>query len=319
MAGGSGYRRMNRNEHPTVDAMSERLDVAYYYPAPYWGIDEGGWVKSLLLFFDKVSILLPGYMYGRHHFADPVLAEPLEDRGLLEVLEPTKWIDPDMAKKLAEAVSGLLANGVFDDLSKDVHFHELSQSRLGYRADVKLADSLVSELRAKGLAKPSEDGVSVPLQPTVRATILVILAQLARSAGTKQDLSIHPATNDGSALRDLIKTLSREGMPLRDRVIAFDLEPVSFDMDSVPLDELLQFRSEHQAAHRAYMRDLRGFMAELADVSRQEEREALLLQRRQEISDAAHDLQRSTRRALGRNLPSWSFGLAGGAWVGYNG
>ena len=98
---------MNRNEHPTVDAMSERLDVAYYYPAPYWGIDEGGWVKSLLLFFDKVSILLPGYMYGRHHFADPVLAEPLEDRGLLEVLEPTKWIDPDMAKKLSEVSSML--------------------------------------------------------------------------------------------------------------------------------------------------------------------------------------------------------------------
>ena len=65
-------------------------------------------------------------------------------------------IDQDMAKKLAEGVSGLLANGVFDDLSKDVHFHELSQSRLGYGADVKLADSLVSELRAKGLAKPSE-------------------------------------------------------------------------------------------------------------------------------------------------------------------
>ena len=232
---------------------------------PTGASNEGGWVKSLLLFFDKVSILLPGYMYGRHHFADPVLAEPLEDRGLLEVLEPTNWIDPDMAKKLAEAVSGLLANGVFDDLSKDVHFHELSQSRLGYGADIKLADSLVSELRAKGLAKPSEDGVSVPLQPTVWATILVILAQLARSAGTKQDLSIHPATNDGSALRDLIKTLSREGMPSRDRVIAFDLKPVSFDMDSVPLDELLQFRSEHQAAHRAYMRDLRGFMAELAD------------------------------------------------------
>ena len=301
-----------------MDTMSERLDVAYYYPAPYWGMNEGGWVKSLLLFFDKVSILLPGYMYGRHHFADPVLAEPLEDQGLLEVLEPTKWIDQDMAKKLAEGVSGLLANGVFDDLSKDVPFHELSQSRLGYGADVKLADSLVSELRAKGLAKSSEDGVSIPLQPTVRTTILVILAQLARSAGSKQNLSVHPATNNGNAFRDLVETLSREGMPSRDRVIAFDLEPVSFDMESVPLDGLLQFRAEHQAEHeaehRGYMRDLRGFMAELADVSRQEEREALLLQRRQEISDAAHDLQRSTRRALGRNLPSWSFGLAGGAW-----
>ena len=253
-------------------------------------------------------------MYGRHHVADPVLAEPLEDRGLLEVLEPNKWVDEEMAKSLAETVSGLLANGVFDDLPKEVHFHELSRSRMGYGADVDLAESLVSELRAKGLAKPTEDGVSIPLHPSVRTTILVILAQLARSSGNKQNLSVHPATYDGSALRDLIDTLSRERMPSRDSVIAFDLEPVSFNLDPVPLDELLQFRAEHQAAHRAYMRDLRGFMAELADVSLPEEREALLLQRRQEISDAAHDLQRSTRRALGRNLPSWSFGLAGGVW-----
>ena len=294
--------------------MNARSDVAYYYPAPYWAIREGGWVKSLLLFFDKVSILLPEYMYGRHHAADPVLAEPLEDRGLLEVLEPDKWVDEEMAKSLAEAVSGLLANGVFDALSKEVHFYELSQSRMGYGADVDLAEALVSELRAKGLAKPSEDGVSIPLHPAVRTTILVILAQLARSAGNKQNLSVHPATNDMRALQDLIDTLSRERMPSRESVIAFDLEPVSFNMDSIPLDELLQFRDEHKDAHRAYMRDLRGFMAELADVNLQEERKTLLLQRRQDIADSAHDLQRSTRRALGRNLPSWSFGIAGGVW-----
>ena len=294
--------------------MSERLDVAYYYPEPYWGVGESGWVKSLLLFFDKVSILLPDYMYGRHHVADPVLAEPLEDQGLLEVLEPKKWVDEEMAKRLAEVVSGLLANGVFDDLPKEVHFHELSQSRMGYGADVDLAQSLVSQIQAKGLARPSEDGGSISLHPVIRTTILVILAQLARSAGNKQNLSVHPATYDGQALQDLIDILSRERMPSRESVIAFDLEPVSFNMDSVPLDELLQFRAEHQAAHRAYIRDLRGFMAELADVRLPDEREALLLQRRQEIADTAHDLQRSTHRALGRNLPSWSFGLAGGVW-----
>ena len=294
--------------------MNERLDVAYYYPAPYWGVGEGSWVKSLLLFFDKVSILLPNYMYGRHHLADPVLAEPLEDQGLLEVLDPNAWIDEGMAKSLAEAIGGLLANGVFDDLSKEVGFQELSQSRIGYGADVELAESLISELQAKGLARPSEDGVSIPLHPAVRTTILVILAQLARSVSNKQNLLVHPATNNLRAINDLIDTLSRERMPSRDSVIAFDLEPVSFNLDSVPLDELLQFRAEHQIAHRTYLRDLRGFMAELAEVSLTEEREALLLQRRQEISDAAHDLQRSTRRSLGRNLPSWSFGLAGGVW-----
>ena len=297
-----------------MNQVNERSDVAYYYPAPYWGIREGGWVKSLLLFFDKVSILLPNYMYGRHHAADPVLAEPLEDRGLLEVLEPSKWIDEAMAKNLAATVSGLLTNGVFDGLSNEVHFRELSQSRIGYGADVDLAESLVAELQAKGLAKPTEDDVSIPLHPAVRTTILVILAQLARSAGNKHNLSIHPATNDGRAMRDLIDTLSRERMPSRERVIALDLEPVSFNMDSVPLDELLQFRTENQLAHRTYMRDLRGFVAELSEVCRPEERRVLLLQRRQEIADAAHDLQSSTRRALGRNLPSWSFGIAGSVW-----
>ena len=297
-----------------MNTMSGRIDVAYYYPAPYWGIREGGWVKSLLLFFDKVSILLPDYMYGRHRVADPVLAEPLEDQGLLQVLEPNTWIDEEVAKSLTEAVGGLLANGVFDDLDNKGYFHELSQSRIGYGVDVDLAESLVAELRAKGLAKPSKDGVSIPLHPAVRTTILVILAQLARSAGNKQDLSVHPATNNHEALRDLVETLSRERMPSRDSVIAFDLEPVSFDMESVPLDELLQFRTEHQDAHRTYMRDLRGFMAELAEVQIPEDREKLLLERRQEIADAAHDLQRSTRSALGRNLPSWSFGIAGAAW-----
>ncbi len=294
--------------------MSERLDVAYYYPAPYWGWGEGGWVKSLLLFFDKVSILLPGYMYGRHHVADPVLAEPLEDLGLLEVLEPNNWVDEEITKRLAEVVIGLLANGAFDDLPKVDGFHELSQSRMGYGADIDLAESLVSELQAKGLAKASEDRVSIPLHPTVRTTILVILAQLARVAGSKRNLAVHPATRDTHVIKDLVDTLSRERMPSRDSVIAFDLEPVSFNLDSIPLDELLEFRAEHEAAHRAYVRDLRGFMAELADIDVPKEREDLLLRRRQEMADAAHELQRSTRKALGVNLASWSLGLAGSAW-----
>lgn len=59
-------------------------DVAYYYPAPYWRRRESDWVKSLLLFFDKVSILSPRYLYGRHEAADATLAGPLEERGLLD-------------------------------------------------------------------------------------------------------------------------------------------------------------------------------------------------------------------------------------------
>ena len=30
-------------------------DVAHYYPAPYRAFEESDWVKSLLLFFDRVA------------------------------------------------------------------------------------------------------------------------------------------------------------------------------------------------------------------------------------------------------------------------
>jgi hypothetical protein len=289
-------------------------ETAYYYPAPYWDFRDSGWVKSLLLFFDDIAILLPNYMRGRHTDADPVLTEPLEDRGLLQILEPSNWVDKDITEKLARTISELLKTGMFDDLPKARYFAELSQSRVGYSADVKLADSLVLELQAKGLARPSEDGVSIPLHPDVRTTVLVVLAQLARVAGKKHGMTIHPVTNSAEAVADLMQALSRESMPSRDRVIRLDLEPVAFDLATIPLDDVLQFRVEHRDAHQAYMRDLRGFMAELADIEDLEEREGALLRRRQDIADAAHDLQRSTRRALGKDLASWTFGIAGGVW-----
>ena len=251
---------------------------------------------------------------GRHTDADATLAGPLEERGLLRVLDPKHWIDGEMTKRLAEIVVELLSNGAFNDLSHDVAFAELSKSRIGYGVDVELADFLVDELKVQGLARPSEDGVSIPLHPTVRTTILVILGQLSRIAGEKRGVTIHPATNDSLAVADLIETLSREKMPSRDRVVSLDLEPVTFDLASVPLDDVLQFRAEHKDAHRAYMRDLRSFVAELAEINERGEREVALLERRQEIADAAHDLQRSMRRALGKNLGSWFLGITGGVW-----
>ena len=79
-------------------------ETAYYYPEPYWLVRESGWIKSLLLFFDEVAILLPEYMRRRHLAADPTLAEPLEDRGLLRVLAPEWFVDETATTKLTDMV-----------------------------------------------------------------------------------------------------------------------------------------------------------------------------------------------------------------------
>ena len=294
--------------------MTERIEAAYYYPAPFWHSDESGWIKTLLLFFDEIDILLPGYMYGRHHAADPSMAIPLEERGLLRILEPNTWVTGDLALKLAEVMVELLTSGAFDNLPDRQYFAELSQSRIGYGADVELADMLVEELEARGLARPSEDGVSIPLHPDVRSTILVLLGQLARLASVDEDVVMNPATKHRPAVEDLVRLLLREPLPSAQNVVSLDLEPVAFDLDPVPLDDVLDFRDEHGTAHKTYMRDLRRFLAELCAVSDEGERAKLLLDRRQELADNAHDLQRASRAALAKNLSSWSLGLAGAAW-----
>lgn len=289
-------------------------DTAYYYPAPYWMAREGDWIKSLLLFFDEVAILLPDYMRGRHTDADPALAGPLEEQGLLRVLEPNEWVGAEEAERLAEIMVELLAEGVFDALPQERYFAELSQSRIGYGADTELAGFLVDELRQRDLARPSEDGVSIPLHPVVRTTILVILGQLARGAGHRRGMRVHPATDYPEATKDLLEALSRDSMPSSESVIKLDLEPVTLDLSTVPLSDVLQLREHHREAHRAYMRSLRGFLVELGCIRDPAERQSALMDRAQEIADLAHDNRRAVRRSVGKSLASWSMGIAGGVW-----
>ncbi|SRR6266851_1656789 len=150
-------------------------DLAYYYPAPYWWMDEGDQLKNLLLFFDGIAILLPRYMHGRETAADPVLAGPLLDRGLLTILEPETFVDQEVTEPLLSAVTELITSGAFDGLDHSVYYQELSRSRMGWDADIDLSKMIIDELEARGLARQSEDGVSVPLHPVVRATFLVLL------------------------------------------------------------------------------------------------------------------------------------------------
>jgi hypothetical protein len=105
-------------------------------------------------------------------------------------------------------------------------------------------------------------------------------------------------------------------MPSAGHVVSFDLEAMSLDLDTVPLDDVLAFREDERAAHRAYMRSLRGFLSEIAQTDDVEERKSLLLHRQEEIADAAHALRSKARRAFARTGASWSRGLAGAVWSG---
>lgn len=168
---------------------------------------------------------------------------PLRKAGLLHLLEPETLVDKAATQELATAIGGLVRSGVFDRLkTRGTVFHELSYSRLGGYGDPKLAEAILKELQQRKLARKSKDGVSIPLHPVVRSTVLVLLAQILRPRGSQLGMELSPAT-DRPQLVEALSELLAGGLPASaGRVVAFDLETVAPDLTGVPLDEVLDFR-----------------------------------------------------------------------------
>lgn len=291
-------------------------EIAYYYPEPYWLAREGGWIKSLLLFFDQIAILLPDYMHGRHIVADPTLAEPLEDRGLLRILEPEWFVDDATTTQLVDVVESLVKGQAFEGLPEIERFAELSMSRMGYGAIEDIANRVYVELERRGLASQTEDGVSIPMHPAIRSVYLVVMAQLAREAGARHELDLHPVTNAGGATAAFDSFLRLAPMPSRSQVVALDLEVVSIDLDDIPLDDVLHYRSENGDAHRRYMQNLRKFALDLS-LQDEADRVRALANRRVELRDEARDLRRRALESFrsAKDIAGFGLGLTGAAWA----
>lgn len=284
-------------------------------PEPYWLAREGGWIKSLLLFFDEVAVLLPSYMHGRHLIADPTLAGPLEDQSLLRVLEPESFVDDMTASQLTEVIEALLDGGAFDELSRVERFAELSMSRMGNGTLQAVARKVSDKLRERGLATETADGVSIPMHPDVRAAYLLVLAQLARETGARQGLDLHPVTNGRGAGDGFRRLLQLEPMPSRGQAVGFDLQVVAIDLDDIPLDDVLQFKRESGGAHRKYMQNLREFALDLATMG-EADRLRALADRQADLEDEARDLRRRALTAWRspKDVTGFGLGIAGAAW-----
>ena len=270
-------------------------EAAFYYPGVIWR--RGDWVKSLTLFFDQVALLVPDYMRDRPLHLDPAIATGLEEAGLLTILSPEKLIDKAATEQLAEDLTNVIASGALDKLPESVRFAEISWSRLGGMGDPGLANMIFEELRERGLARESEDGVSVPMHPVARSLVLVLLAQILKEGGPKVGLDLCPATDVPrvhQALGELIGSVAPAGPA---DVVEVDLEFVAPDLSAVPMDELLDFRRRHANEYRAYARGLRSVVRELRGAE-PGERESILRDRREAFTETAERLKRGPLRDI---------------------
>ena len=201
----------------------------------------------------------------------------------------------------------IISSGALDALDRNGEFHALSMSRMGSYGDAGLAQMLYDELRARGLARESEDGVSIPLHPRVRVLVLVLLSQILRKRGPELGMELLPATDRADILGGLTDLLSSPVMPSAGSVVSSDLEVVGVNLSSIPLDEILDYRSQHLDEHKSYAREIRRFVRELSLLD-PDERMMAMNDRLEDLSDRADRLRRRSRQAWARPA---SLALAG--------
>jgi hypothetical protein len=226
------------------------------------------------------------------------------------------FVDETTAMELSEVIEALIRGGGFDDLSKTGEFAELSMSRMGFGVLEPVARRVLDQLSARGLATPTEDGVSIPMHPRIRSVYLVLLAQLARGTGARHGLDLHPVTNGRGATAAFEHLANLAPMPSRGQLVSLDLEVVSVDLDSVPLDEVIEFKRENAREHRRYMENLRTFALELSLLD-ETDRTRALSDRQADLQDEARDLRARALAAWKSPKDATGFGLgfAGAAWA----
>lgn len=286
-------------------------NLAFYYPAFMW--TNSDWIKNIILFFDGVALLVPEYMRDRPFHVDPVISTALQEHGLLTILEPESFIDQNAAESLTSQLVDLMASGALDQLAQEkAPFGELSYSRLGGMADPGLANMVIDELRKRGLARQTEDGLSIPVHRDVHALVLVLLAQILRAPGRERGLDLHPATDRPRVHNALTKLLNLPSMPSVGQVVSLDLQTVGVDLGSVPLDEVLDFRRMNGFKYRRYAQELREFVSGIRSASAEDQQEELRL-RQERIRETANDLARTAQEAWKR--PPFLIGIAGAVWT----
>lgn len=293
--------------------------VGYYAGGWIWPDDQIDWVKSLLPFFDKLSLILPPELVPQAVRDDDVIAQPLIDLGVLETRNPTDVLDHRATTVIVDSIHRIMAKHGRDPLGDSIgeslgDFAELVTAPKRWQTITathfgiydREVDDLLHELRAHGLAGTLDRKTGLfPLERNLHAAVVAICAQTMCLVDRENGLDVVPfrPPTGRSALQ--------YGSPGLVEVLSGDLASVGADLSMLPLDDVLAFRAEHLGAYTRYMRDLRSVVRLIDTATDDVDRRRLLLDRQEELRDTADRLRRSARRNGIKTGLSVGLGLVG--------
>ena len=289
------------NDHPRIP------EFAHYYGDWIWEEELTGWIKSLLLFFDGIAMAIPPERADQLIEANPVLAQPLAELGLLRNYEPDCW--------LKRNVDGLEKYGLPWKRMADVFERSGGTLSTSDRRDINAAVS-------------GEEGRRLREDLDRFSTVLAIAAQkygdiasqtLAGGIISKllceniTEVAIQPVIEDENAASYVAEIIGSHNAR-RAKIVVGDLAQVGIDLSAVPLDEVLDFRRQYGSEYQRYSSDVRRFTLELSLMD-EASRYSAITERRAELADRAEQLRRTARTAFVRQAISFGFGCAGAAWT----
>jgi hypothetical protein len=285
---------------------SSAPELAHYYGDFTWNLGQTDWIKSLLLFFDGIALALPSAWAEEFIDSDPVLALPLTEQNLLRNFPPDEWLAVKadhilQLERLVEIFSD--PHGPNDDLSADeeVEAEQLISSFWG-------GEDRYGKFVARAHEAARQFGGS-------QANTMALLAA-SRSFLLQQNITkaaIQPVIDDGNAAA-YVAALIGQYPSIHAQVVLGDIANVGVNFESVPLDEVLDFRRMHGAEFRAYAQGVRNFVLMLSLMPDQD-RANELADRRDELQEAANQLNRLWRTPFVGKASALAFNLAGAAWT----
>lgn len=154
--------------------------VGYYSGAWLWPDDQIGWVKTVLPFFDKVSLILPAELLPRVLDQDPVLAQPLYEMGLLVNREPKDVLDVKASQSIAKAIEEALSPSDYSLSSfADTLVGRSTPRMITYEHFGRSREALevLNALQERGLAGTVGDDGLFRMESDLQMLLLAVCAQ----------------------------------------------------------------------------------------------------------------------------------------------
>jgi hypothetical protein len=128
--------------------------------------------------------------------------------------------------------------------------------------------------------------------------------------GARVGVGLHPLRASPSVLASGDERVGG-AVPTVTQLIQLEATLAGLNLDPVPLDEILDFRTSHAAARRTMLRRLRLALADLAIVDDTVERHRRVVEYRAELKEMADGLAAAGRKEFGRGVRDVLLGGAG--------